>query len=951
MSEQREIIYRAAQKGLILVVLLLQSFFGMPACSWAMELPVRRYLSAQGLASREVLCMCADHSQGLWVGTPSGLSLVSAGRIRTYGPADGLPSSTIMAMVMDEKGRLWLGTDGGLAFRDSVGFHHLESEINMAGMDIRNLALGAPGEVLVCTWDNLFVCREDSVAELPVMPAFPPDEALLVMSSLGDSVLYVGTRLSGLWRVNRSTGERIHVGPAKEEHNFIYAICPFPQDEVVYLLGGRVMRTQGDTTIVIEPGEPPRIESLTNLACAPDGELWGIGRRKLWHFANDGSWVSYAVGVTERTMTSLLIDQAGSIWIGTGGEGLLQVSITSVENLKHENLISPLAMHLEGRDSVFITTDRSVLLHRRTTGALDEIPLNRDDVRLGEIWDIGRMGNDIIVIGDGGMFRITAEGKLEPLHDESSLSDLYLVRLLVRDKDSALIGTTTGVVRYAHGVWSEIPGMPEASVYALVADGDRVHVGTSGLGLWTSNGDTLWQSEFNDQLPSQGINTVLVDEERGLWIGTEAGLCLVDQKKRVRTWKKPDGLGDEMVTGLVLDGNHLWIGTDNGVQCLDLERDAFGPMLDNRVGLAGEEITTSRAFVLDEDGGLWCGFFGCVSRIDTRQLGAFVDGPEIRIEQISLDGDLWKPGRLLPHGHHVLRIRYEEQSLLWPDQAMFQYRLSEVDDTWITTHRTDDIRYSYLPRGTHCFEIAARNNLSAWGPAAAVVLHVGSPYWLRAPFLVGVTLLTFGLVTAVVKLRTRQLERKRIELEGLVRTRTTQLEEALDQVRELSLTDELTGLPNRRGFNAEVDGVVARAQRSGIPMTALAIDIDKFKVLNDTWGHAVGDAALKHFAEILRRLRRRSDLVCRSGGDEFMYVLYGAGENNGLLVAEKLRDRVESTPFADPGGETISFTVSVGVAGLDPRVHNSWQELLADADRALYCAKESGRNRVSLVVS
>ncbi len=165
-----------------------------------------------------------------------------------------------------------------------------------------------------------------------------------------------------------------------------------------------------------------------------------------------------------------------------------------------------------------------------------------------------------------------------------------------------------------------------------------------------------------------------------------------------------------------------------------------------------------------------------------------------------------------------------------------------------------------------------------------------------------------------------------------------QLEEANEELSQASSTDSLTGLMNRRAFDHFLDQEYDRAQRYGASMAILLIDVDQFKEYNDTHGHPAGDEALRAVATILAKEIRKSDVVCRYGGEEFAAVLVNADEDTAHILAERVRNAVESADWA-----LRPITVSVGLAALD-QTDIERSRLVADADRALYAAKDSGRN-------
>jgi len=177
-------------------------------------------------------------------------------------------------------------------------------------------------------------------------------------------------------------------------------------------------------------------------------------------------------------------------------------------------------------------------------------------------------------------------------------------------------------------------------------------------------------------------------------------------------------------------------------------------------------------------------------------------------------------------------------------------------------------------------------------------------------------------------------------LEQTVESRTSELKEKIAEVEYLSLTDPLTGISNRRKIESALKSEIERSSRTGNPLSVIMIDVDHFKLFNDTHGHETGDRILKEFAGTISRSIRAIDLAGRIGGEEFLVVCPETNITGAFLVAEKLRDAVESMQIEGIGRVTASFGCASLFQGED------WNSLISRSDRALYVAKEHGRNRV-----
>lgn len=158
-------------------------------------------------------------------------------------------------------------------------------------------------------------------------------------------------------------------------------------------------------------------------------------------------------------------------------------------------------------------------------------------------------------------------------------------------------------------------------------------------------------------------------------------------------------------------------------------------------------------------------------------------------------------------------------------------------------------------------------------------------------------------------------------------------------------SDSLTGCLNRRAFETQLRSDLRQARRRGSTVAIAAIDLDRFKEINDTRGHHVGDVVLRQIARIMQQTARDSDSVARYGGDEFIVILPDTGWQGALTFADRLRRRVDEYTFG-PAGSPMTLTISVGVALARAGESTSAESLLQEADAALYRAKTAGRNRV-----
>ncbi|MBT8361267.1 MAG: GGDEF domain-containing protein [Desulfobacterales bacterium] len=185
-------------------------------------------------------------------------------------------------------------------------------------------------------------------------------------------------------------------------------------------------------------------------------------------------------------------------------------------------------------------------------------------------------------------------------------------------------------------------------------------------------------------------------------------------------------------------------------------------------------------------------------------------------------------------------------------------------------------------------------------------------------------------------------------------TVTLSLQTAADLGRLLlleheNITDPVVGIFNRRYLNRRLDEESARARRYNLPLAVLLIDIDRFKLINDTYGHQVGDVVLNNLGDLLLQAIRPSDIAARYGGEEMFIIAPNTTSDSAGVLAERIRQHIEAHRFIvmeeSDKTQEISITVSIGVASRSQKTTDS-RLLINNADEALYCAKREGRNRV-----
>lgn len=233
-------------------------------------------------------------------------------------------------------------------------------------------------------------------------------------------------------------------------------------------------------------------------------------------------------------------------------------------------------------------------------------------------------------------------------------------------------------------------------------------------------------------------------------------------------------------------------------------------------------------------------------------------------------------------------------------------------------------------------------------------VSVSVAVWLQPNWLVASSaFLNCTIVTIIALVITRvnyDLKVKEFINVKLIETQKEELTQSNNMLRRLSYLDALTSVPNRRYFDEYFSREWSRALRDRRPLSLLMVDIDQFKLYNDTYGHQAGDQCLAQVAAALSgALRRTGDFVARYGGEEFTVILPGAGQAGAGQVADRMRRAVAGLNILHPGGSSGRLTISIGMATIIPSEQDRIEQLIANADAGLYRAKREGGNRCARV--
>ncbi|MBU2180695.1 MAG: diguanylate cyclase, partial [Gammaproteobacteria bacterium] len=564
------------------------------------------------------------------------------------------------------------------------------------------------------------------------------------------------------------------------------------------------------------------------------------------------------------------------------------------------------------------------------------------------------------------------------------------VRTLLSDDESLWVGTRSGVTRWQKAsnsfesllLSNDQPMTEFVNALAKTPDG-TLWVGTTN-GLYAlPSGETKLTSIFHlpddpQSLSDNLISGLLVDANGQLWVDTRGGL------NRLVSWHNKQVQFEAISAkagkpGLYMGANLLSDKSDRlwtQWQVLDTKQWQFSKL----TKADGVDIGTVwvGSYHKTRDGTLMYGGTTGLLMVHPERYAPWRYQPPIVISNLSIDGNstpfVASKSISLPPEIRSFSIEFSALDFSAPQHNLYAYKLEGYDKDWNQTNAQHRVAtYTNLDPGQYTLLIKGSNRAGQWSPHQLALMITQKPAWYETLWCRGLMwLLLATTLYFLYQRRVRYLQLKGARLQALVDKQTKELsirnqklDKANQELEQASLTDPLTGLKNRRFLNQVLTTDIATIKRlfngplaSGEAIDPVAleraklhfflIDIDHFKSVNDTYGHAAGDQLLKQIPLKLEKVFRSSDYFIRWGGEEFLVVARQTDGASALLFAERLRQEIAENPFDVGNGVQLTSTISIGCASYpftaNPHDLVSWQDVVNIADKALYCAKKSGRN-------
>ena len=942
-----------------LCTMLVLSLAGMQRAQ-AQQFNLQLLSRNAGLHNPDIEQLAVDNRGDLWAATEGGLYRFDGASFTLYDKSRGLPRDSIGALAISPGGRVYVRTDEGLFVGDARRFEAIPTASGPVHSDLYTPLL-APSDRRLLYLRNAQLYQLDRTAtgvwkEQPVFAAALLDAQPQLRTVYG---LLSGTD-GTLWF---GCGEGIcHLQQGKVEYfNAHQAVPAGSYTSLLLDPRGRLWARSATHLVMREPGardfevnDPPHALISNDVRLA----LLGLDpqQRVITRTHNGlgvldgGQWREYGPdnGMPDHGITQSLVDHEGNFWLGVQGSGLYRwtgygnfESWTAHQGLE---LNATWSILRDRQHRLILGTDVGCRLldeaarqvqpcpwsglpdEQTATSALDPQGNYWQSYQTPQLW--------MVPAGSNKARRITAVppnfNAFSLVFDQPGRGVMNAWEAGVATIDTRTLGVTL----------QPPPGNPRVDELARAADG-VLWLATSG-GLYTLRDGqfTLIPTVFNGETITP--DTVTITPDGDVWasrIGSPLIHVTDAQSAHPHVeWVQPESLGAISVYSLRVDHRGwIWASTSNGIGVYDGHS---WRRLEMEDGLVWDD-TNEGAFYADDDGSVWIGTSGGLTHIkDPARWIRETSQPVqllITLAQFGASDLLASDDPRLPwQADTALDVALSARAFERGRHTELHYRLLGLSSRWSTTE-TFAIHIPALAPGHYELEAvavdAAHDRIST---TRRLSFDIRPPWWqtdlfhaAEAAAAAGVLLLVMLWLMRRQKRQFEDRERERREHELLL---------------ERATRDALTGLWNRATVLELLAGEMQTSRRIGTPLAVALVDIDHFKDINDTHGHAGGDEVLRQFAQRLRGSFRQRDLIGRYGGEEFLVVMPGVPPEDRGSLMESVRESIASLPFHFNGAD-LRVTVSIGVAWMEPAGEPA-ADVIRRADHAVYEAKALGRNRV-----
>ncbi len=800
----------------IFLVLLVLLF--VKHSSYAQTYDFHNFNVEDGLAQSQVLSMCQDRNGNIWFGTNNGgVSKYDGNKFINYTENDSLINNVVFSICETKNGNMLFGTNGGLSVLIGKKWKNYSEKNGLIHNRVYKVLEDNNGIIWIGTGKG--VCQ---LINNKIVP-FESDSLLnqaRVFSMYADKAnnIYFGTILNGVIKYNQKTKTFSYFSTSLGlQDNFVRSINENLEGEIYIGTNSGINKItpEGALSQVKIPGQ----ENIAFTSIIPDN------KNNVWLATSEGVYKYNGLifrkytsknGLASNILMCGMLDREGNFWFGTDGFGVSKftgeafVSYSSKDNLPGDYI-----------KCIFQDSQKNIWMGVKDFGVVclkkEEVVNFKLDVKKiensladNDVQTILEDKNGAIYFGTKAGLSVFDGTRFHNYSTKDGLPDNNVLSTYIDKENTIWIGTADGFCSFKNNKF-EIVRLPSnvlsagkvAPIYNIFVDRNKAFWLASENGVIKYSGNTFQKFNASNGFTSKRVISTLQDKSGYLWFGTDEGVFNYNYTSFENISVK-DGLAANKVYLMLLHKDFLWVGTNNGIDKLDLHAlhssnaikiKHFG----KEEGLKGVECNFNSQMI-DDQGNLWFGTikgatvfnpnFDKTNRKEalTRITGIrlFFQNAEEELIKYSegLDSITNLPFTLiLPYDKNHITFDFIGVCITNPNKVKYQFKLEGADEDWFPPTSKTEATYSSLPAGDYTFHLKAMNNDGLWNEKDVTYKFTILPPWYQTWWFYTTTaLLAFGLIYLFIVVRTRNLQKAKIELEQEVQLRTYQLRQEKEKV-------------------------------------------------------------------------------------------------------------------------------------------------------------------------
>lgn len=719
------------------------------------------YTPDEGLAQNHVRAIHEDKNGNIWFGTDNGgISRLTKNSFRNFSARDGIGSKKILCIYEDESGALWFGTEeGGISVFKNNKFSTITTKEGLHSNTIRTIFRDSKGHLWFSSGvagGGVCVKRNNEFSYFSEKDGL--SDVVITIAEDNDGNIWFGT-ISGVIIYNRNDFKTYSAKDGLTDKAVISLYCD--KNNIMWIgtnLAGLYKFEEGRFEKCHTTADLSNV-SILSITQDNRGDVWIGTRDKGVNRLPAERFVCYP---SKTGIYAISEDNSGNIWIGDNGEGITRLqghqSATTLRGLSN-NQISSILFHKDGK--IWIGTQDG---------------LNQYDGR-----------------------------KIKVFSDKDGLCDFWINSIVEDEAGRIWIATANGLSCYVNGTflnYSKKDGLADSVIYSILSDQNgAIWIGTEA-GLSRLKGEKIQTFTVKDGLISNQVLSIYEDSEGTLWFGTNRGISRYNGQS-FKNFSKENGLSDNIISYAIDDGKYLYIGTNNGINVIELSRINSGLHPEFKIYTAKEGLLASECaqggVFKDSHGNIWFGSVKGLTKYNPDNRASLVASPTILTNLLINDKEFSIENNIdLAYTQNYLRFEFNAISFAFAEKLLYKYKLDGIDNHW-TESREPSVSYPYLPPGNYTFRVRAKNGDGVWSNTPAVISFViNPPFWARWWFRTLLSVIAITFIYLIYVIKTRQVKKRNIELAKMVRERTHELEleknkseELLHNILPATLVEEL----------------------------------------------------------------------------------------------------------------------------------------------------------------